>query len=412
MSFGTWLFAAFVALTAAAYWLLPRTARPWLLLVASYVFYAWAFPPYALLLAGITVLAWLAGNRAAAGSRQWLTIGILGILGVLAAFKYIGMAAFTWDALVRATGTGLPLLAIPQVVAPLGISFIAFGIIHYFVAVYRGAKPEGLRDFFAYVAFFPTVTLGPIKLYEPFDRDLSAQSRPSRDDVAYALWRIIGGLAKKLVLAETLVPLVRPLYAPGPHRPVAVLIIAVYAYGLRLYFDFAGYSDIAIGVSRLFGFKIIENFNWPYVRRNLSEFWRTWHASLTRFITQYIYIPLGGSRRGELNRARNVMIAFLASGLWHGAAWHFVAWGAWHGIGLVVLRQWTRATDALKAKHPALQRAAEHPAGHWAAYLGGWFVTINYVMLGWVLFALPLPQAMNVFGEIFGAVFGVGGARL
>ena len=336
MSFGTWLFTAFVTLTVCAYWLVPRPVRPWLLLVASYVFYAWAFPSYAVLLAVITVLAWLVGNRAAQGSKRWLTAGILGILGVLAVFKYSGMAITTWEVLVGRLGVSLPTPPVPEIVAPLGLSFITFGIIHYFVAVYRGAAPEHLRDFFLYVSFFPTVTLGPIKLYEPFDSDLNAQRRPNRDEVAYAIWRITAGLAKKLVLAEALFPLVRPLYAPVPHKSVAVLLIAIYAYGLRLYFDFAGYSDIAIGISRLFGFKIIENFNWPYIRRNLGEFWRCWHASLTRFITQYIYIPLGGSRRGELNRARNVMIAFLASGLWHGADWHFVAWGAWHGVGLVI----------------------------------------------------------------------------
>jgi alginate O-acetyltransferase complex protein AlgI len=396
VSFGTWLFTAFVTVVVIAYWLLPRPARPWLLLVASYIFYAWAFPPYAVLLAIITMLAWFAGNKAAEGSKRWLGIGVGGILGVLAIFKYSGMAVLTWDALARRIG--LPLLPIPQIVAPLGLSFITFGIIHYFVAVYRGTKPERLRDFFLYVSFFPTVTLGPIKLYEPFDNDLNAQRRPTGDDVAYAIWRITAGLAKKLVLAETIAPFVKPLYAPKPHLQVPILLfVAVYAYGLQLYFDFAGYSDIAIGVSRLFGFKIIENFNWPYIRRNLSEFWRCWHASLTRFITQYVYIPLGGSRKGELNRARNVIIAFLASGLWHGAAWHYVAWGAWHGVGLVVHRQWMRLTDWLKVRYPALQRASEHPLGRGVAYFGGWFVTFNYVMFGWVLFALPLRSAMNTY---------------
>jgi alginate O-acetyltransferase complex protein AlgI len=199
---------------------------------------------------------------------------------------------------------------------------------------------------------------------------------------------------------------VKPLYTPNVPS-TAALIVAIYAYGLRLYFDFSGYSDIAIGVSRLFGFKIIENFNWPYVRRNLSEFWRTWHASLTRFITQYIYIPLGGSRRGELNRARNVLVAFLASGLWHGAAWHYVAWGAWHGIGLVIHRQWIRLTDALKVRYPTLQRAADHRVGKSLAYLAGWAITLNYVMLGWVLFALPLRQAVGVYQDIAGAFVGL-----
>ncbi len=399
MSFGTWLFTGFVTLVVIAYWALPRPARPWLLLVASYVFYAWAFPPYAVLLAAITALAWFAGNRAAAGSKRWLTIGIVGILGVLGVFKYAGMAVGTWD--VFAVRLGLPVLPIPQIVAPLGLSFITFGIIHYFVAVYRGDHPQSLRDFFLYVSFFPTVTLGPIKLYEPFDRDLKEQRRPSKDDVAYAIWRITAGLAKKLVLAETLSPLVKPLYAAKPQLLApSVLIVAIYAYGLMLYFDFAGYSDIAIGVSRLFGFTIIENFNWPYLRRNLSEFWRCWHASLTRFITQYIYIPLGGSRKGELNRARNTLIAFLASGLWHGAAWHFVIWGAWHGVGLVIWRLWTLFTGWLKARIPALARASEHPVGHGAAAAAGWFVTFNYVMLGWVVFALPLRSAMNVYHEV------------
>lgn len=400
MTFGTWLFTAFVTVVAISYWLIPRPARPWLLLVASYVFYAWASPSYSGLLAVITVLAWIAGNRAAKGSKRWLVAGIVGILGVLAVFKYSGMAALTWNSV--APHLGLPVSPVPSIVAPLGLSFITFGIIHYFVAVYRGAAPEGLRDFFLYVSFFPTVTLGPIKLYETFDSDLNAQRRPSGDDVAYAVWRITAGLAKKLVLAETLTPFVQPLYSARPSLVApGLLALAIYAFGLRLYFDFAGYSDIAIGVARLFGFKIIENFNWPYIRRNLSEFWRTWHASLTRFITQYIYIPLGGSRRGELKRARNTLIAFLASGLWHGAAWHFVVWGAWHGIGLILWRMWIVVTGWLKNRSPRLRRAAEHPVGHGVGYAFGWFVTFNYVMLGWVVFALPLSSAIKVYGQVW-----------
>ena len=198
------------------------------------------------------------------------------------------------------------MLPVPEIVAPLGLSFITFGIIHYFVAVYRGAKPQGLRDFFLYVSFFPTVTLGPIKLYEPFDRGPPRAAPPVRGR------RRVCGLAhhrrsgqEARACGDDRAAGEAAVHAEAASaRRRACLIVSIYAYGLMLYFDFAGYSDIAIGVSRLFGFTIIENFNWPYVRRNLSEFWRCWHASLTRFITQYIYIPLGGSRRGELESGR------------------------------------------------------------------------------------------------------------
>jgi len=401
VAFGTWVSTAYIALTFAVFWIAPARFRVWILIVASYGFYAWAFPPHALVLLALTVVTWWVGSRMTRSSQphRWLTGGIVFTVFVLAAFKYADMLVGTFDAVAKRAGW--PLLPLPHIVAPLGISFITFGLIHYLVEIYRGTPALSPRDFTLYPAFFPTVTAGPIKRYPQFAKDMGAMGgRIVWSDVSYGMSRILVGLVKKLVIADTLANLTGPLNHPRQAAPF-MLLVAVYAYTFQIYFDFAGYSDIAIGIARLFGFSILENFNWPYIRRNLAEFWSNWHISLTRFITEYVFIPLGGSRCGRLKTARNTLVAMAVSGLWHGAAWHFVAWGLWHGVGLVVVRWWRELLGAMRRRAPWFNRIARSRAGHGFGYAVGMIVTFNYVALGWVLFATSLRSALVVYERLY-----------
>lgn len=401
MTFASFQFGVFVAVTFAVYWLLPRKARPALLLLASAVFYTWAFAPHAALLAVLVVGAYVAGKRVESepGSRATLVWGIVGSLALLAFFKYLPMLTLTANGLLGLVGvTALP---VPSIAAPLGLSYVTFGLVHYLVSVRKGEPAaHNLVDMGLYVTFFPTITAGPIKRYPEFMADLAAlPERPLTDDITYGLMRIVVGLAKKIVIADTVAILVTPLHTPGSGHPLA-LLIGVYAYAIQIYFDFSGYSDMAIGIARLFGFRVLENFSWPYLRRNLSLFWRSWHISLSRLITEYVYIPLGGSRKGTLATARNTLIAMAASGLWHGAAWHFVAWGVAHGVGLVVLRAWSASWDWLRAKSSFVERASASRAGTGAGAVLGWAVTFNFVVFAWVLFLLPIGDAWTVYVRI------------
>ncbi|MDO8915901.1 MAG: MBOAT family O-acyltransferase [Coriobacteriia bacterium] len=405
MSFVSLRFAAFVAAALAVWWLTPRRFRTPVLAFASFAFYAWASPAYAVLLAALAAADWLVGIRMHVSSRprRWLAWGVGGTVAVLAAFKYTGMAVATASAILEALGVGTAVA--PSIVAPLGISFIAFASIHYLVSVYRGdAPPAGLIETAAYLSFFPTITMGPIKRYPDFVRALRAGGDPTGpDDVAYAAARVICGLAKKVVLADTLFVLTARLQTHGAGSAARILL-AVYAYAFYIYFDFSGYSDMAIGIARLFGFRVMENFDWPYLRRNLAEFWGAWHISLTRFITEYVFIPLGGSRTGRWRTARNTLIAMAVSGLWHGASWGFVAWGLWHGAGLVVVRWWRELTGGLKSRHPAFARACAHPVARGLLATAGTVVTFNYVAMGWVLFAVPLREAPAIYSAMWRAI--------
>ncbi|KAF0208522.1 MAG: MBOAT family O-acyltransferase [Actinomycetota bacterium] len=410
MTLGTWSAFILTIVALAAYWLLPVRMRTAVLILASYAFYTVAFPAYALLLAALTLATYFVGIRVRrdrdSADRILLAAGVTGALVVLGVFKYAAFIAGAVGSLATRFSLGFS-VPVPAIVAPLGISFITFGLIHFLAEMRKGDAPEpGFWEYVSYVSFFPTVVSGPIKRYRDFVAD--ARSVPARlagSDWAYGLWRILLGLFRKFVIADTIGVLTEPLLKAQTGTPL--LVLAVYAYAFKIYFDFAGYSDIAIGTARLFGYHIMENFNGPYLRRNISEFWRNWHASLTRFITDYIYIPLGGSRRGQLRVALNTLVAMGLSGLWHGPALHYIAWGLWHGVGLAVLRLWRQAAAALRVRFPWLDRTAESRVGRAASYGFGWFVTFNYVALGWVLFVLPVGKSLAVYRAFAGYVFEV-----
>jgi alginate O-acetyltransferase complex protein AlgI len=316
------------------------------------------------------------------GSRFCL-FGIVQAIVILFAFKYLTFGTGAWNDL--ATTLGLPQLSpIHRLILPLGVSFFTFEFIHFAADTYWGKTERvSLAEYSAFILFFPSMVAGPIKRIQDFQPKL----REARFDSALAsqgVTRILAGLAKKHVLADTFTLWsdrlnTDALYA-APGWQVALWVLA---YGAKIYFDFSGYSDIAIGSGYLFGLRIPENFAWPYGSANITEFWRRWHISLSSWIRDYVYVPLGGSRAGSGRTALNLLLAFGVSGLWHGAAYNFVVWGLWHGALLVIHRAWSsRGMQLPKLAAVALT-----------------FVAVN---LGWTFFCMDIGRATLALGKMFG----------
>lgn len=401
MSFLSFTFALCLALFLPIYWLVPAWARKTLLLFASLAFYAAAFPPHAALIVAATVAVFLLAPHVApraprAASRALFIAGILGCVALLGAFKYSRLLVQTVSDL------GGPALRAPDWRIPLGISFFTFEFVHYLTDVRLGKlQParglRGLRDFGLFTLFFPTLLSGPIKRYQSFfsldggEGDQSQRFRPAF--LAEGLTRMALGIGKKVILADSMTSLSGRLLIPDQVTPMG-LWMAMYAYAIKIYFDFSGYTDIAIGCARLLGYRVPENFDRPYQRENLSEFWRHWHMSLSSWIRDYLFIPLGGSRVSPLRAAVNLTLVMALCGLWHGASWNFVAWGLWQGLGLVVLRLFQR----LKLRLPA----GRFIPGRLGRLLGVG-VTFHYVCFGWVLFAAPsLGVAVRALRRMWG----------
>src|SRR5690349_1453006 len=325
---------------------------------------------------------------AAAATPSWrrrrLGFAVGGNLAVLAVFKYANFAVANVDALAPVLGMApVSLAAIPL---PLGISFFTFHAISYVVDVYKrtATAQRSVREFALYILLFPQLIAGPIIRY----RDIAAQlvaREPNVSEFAYGVRRLVLGLGKKLLIANTLGAAADSIFAlPTAQLTTAVAWLGIVCYTLQIYFDFSGYSDMAIGLMRMFGFRILENFNYPYIARSVREFWRRWHISLSNWFRDYLYVPLGGNRRGARRAYANLVIVFLLCGLWHGASWPFVLWGAWHGIFLVAERA---GLERPLARHRML--------GH--AY------ALAAVMGGWVLFRCDtLAHALGYYAALAG----------
>ena len=306
-----------------------------LLTVMSLFFYAWGEPVYILLMLFSILMNYLIalpGERVAGTDciikRTLLSLAVIGNLTLLGIFKYAGFLIGTVNAL---TGMTLP---VPDIPLPIGISFFTFQTMSYVIDAYRGKCPvqRNIGKFTLYVSFFPQLIAGPIIKY----RDIAAQLDNRTTDaaaIAAGIRRFILGLSKKLLLANALGSTVDHLYAMnGSDMNILLAWTAGIFYALQIYFDFSGYSDMAIGMGKMAGFDFPENFNYPYIARSMREFWKRWHISLTSWFREYVYFPLGGNRKGELRTGFNRMLVFLLTGLWHGAMWTFVVWGLFHGL--------------------------------------------------------------------------------
>ena len=316
----------FLPAVLAVYFLVPRWAKNSVLLVSSLIFYGWGEPKYVLLMMATIALFYGCGLAIATAKQQvwkktWLTVSVVISLGLLGLFKY---ADFFVTSLNAVTGLSLPLL---KLALPIGISFYTFQCLSYTVDVYRGTVPAQKNpvSFGAYVALFPQLIAGPIVRYVDIARELDNRSH-SLENFTLGLRRFLVGLGKKILLANLFGELTN-LYRDASEPSVLFAWLYAAAFMLHIYFDFSGYSDMAIGLGRIFGFHFVENFHYPYLSKSVTEFWRRWHISLGSWFRDYVYIPMGGNRVSRGRWVFNILTVWMLTGLWHGASWNFVAWG-------------------------------------------------------------------------------------
>ncbi len=377
MVFPTVQFAVFFTIVLALSWALMPRQHIWkpFMLAASYLFYSAASPTFCILLAGVTL-----GNQAAAQlihrtdderlRKIIVAVAVALDLGTLGVFKYYGFFAEETNALLSDVGLGLP-LPLASIALPVGISFIVFQAISYTVDVHRRLLPPAKTiDVGLYLSFFPHLVAGPIVRAREFIPQLETARDPRQVAVGAGVALIVIGLVKKVAIADYLArSVVDPVFNVPQAYSAPDVILATYAYAVQIFCDFSGYTDIAIGLALLMGFVFPQNFDRPYRALSFREFWRRWHITLSRFLRDFLYIPLGGNRHGKLRQARNLMITMVLGGLWHGAAWGFVLWGFIHGSALVIEN---------------LFRGRISPP----AWLK-WFLTFHLVVLAWIPFRAP-----------------------
>jgi len=346
MLFHTWTFAIFFLVCFSGYLLLKATRLrlPWLL-AASYVFYGWWNPLYLLLILWSTTVDYLAVvgmarvEKRGQSKKPWLFISIANNLGMLGFFKYGAFVAENVNNLLQWLNVPYA-VAEPGVLLPVGISFYVFQSMSYTIDFYRGkveAEPSFIR-YATFVSLFPQLVAGPIERAANLLPQLRRTPTISRQDVADGLSLFVVGLFKKVALADYLALYVDPAYAAPDQFEAPALILATFAFAWQIYFDFSGYTDMARGLGRLMGIRLMLNFNNPYLATGLGDFWRRWHISLSTWFKDYVYVPLGGNRGGRFNTYRNMCLTMVISGLWHGAMWTFVVWGALHALGRVATR--------------------------------------------------------------------------
>ena len=375
----------FLPAVLIVYFLVPRALKNTVLLLFSLVFYGWGEPKLLGLMVFTIALFYgcgLAIGRCASQKwkKFWLIVSVVISVALLGLFKY---ADFFIDSFNAVTGLSVPLL---RLALPVGISFYTFQCLSYTIDVYRGnvASQKNPISFGAYVALFPQLIAGPIVRYIDVARELDERTN-SWDNVALGLRRFLVGLAKKVILADNFALLMKLFRESGEPSVLFYWMYAI-AFTLNVYFDFSGYSDMAIGLGRVFGFHFIENFNYPYLSKSVAEFWRRWHMSLGSWFRDYIYIPLGGNRVSKWKWVRNVFAVWMLTGLWHGAAWNFVIWGTMFGV-LLLIEKWV----------PALQKL---PTVARRAYV------LLLVIISFVIFN---AESMSQAGSDLAGMFGFGG---
>jgi alginate O-acetyltransferase complex protein AlgI len=383
----------FLPAVIVAYYVVPRRARNLLLMLASLGFYTWGTGWLVVALIGSIAANYGLGllierevvQGDARATKVWLALAVLMNVGLLAWFKYANFAVETVNGALA--GAGAAPVAWAEVVLPIGISFYTFHSLSYLIDIYRGVARQLASpiDFALYITFFPQLIAGPIVRFHEI-RDQLVRRTETSGLFAGGVYRFIHGLGKKVLIADTVAPVANAVFAAPPDQlnsPVAAL--GVLAYTVQLYFDFSGYSDMALGLAQMFGIRLPENFARPYAARSITEFWRRWHMSLSRWFREYLYIPLGGNRRSPGATYRNLVIVFLLVGLWHGANWTFLVWGAFHGVLMLAERVAGVGRDPEDPTSDRLGRAR----------------TVALVMVGWVLFRSPdLAHAGGYFAAL------------
>ena len=381
----------FLPVVLGVYFLLPRGLRNLWLLATSLIFYAWGEPRFVLVMlasigANYLLALLIARSAGAVRRRAFLALAVAANIGLLVVFKYADFLVANLNAVLEALRFAP--LSLPAIALPIGISFFTFQALSYVVDVYRREVPvqRNPLDLGLYIALFPQLIAGPIVRYHDVAQQI-VHRVVTREGFAYGIERFVLGLGKKVLIANTLAVQADAIFSIPPDQltaPVAWFGLACYT--LQIYFDFSGYSDMAIGLGYMFGFRFLENFSHPYVAQSITEFWRRWHISLSTWFRDYLYIPLGGNRGSALRTYRNLVLVFFLCGLWHGASWSFVVWGLLHGFLLVVERM------GLGHAMTRWPRALRH----------GW--TLLFVMIAWVFFrADSLPHALGFLRAMLGA---------
>ena len=378
----------FLPVILILYYLVPRRLKNAVLLLCSLVFYAWGEPVYIFLMifsiifnyiSGLDIARNLKNRRAARGSLIFNLIVNLGILGF---FKYEG---FLLDSLNRVLPVDIPYR---ELALPIGISFYTFQILSYIIDVYRQnvKAQKNFMDFALYVTMFPQLIAGPIVRYSDIEKQLHSRQESFRKFGDGAMF-FIRGLAKKVLLANTIGMVFTEVTSLDPGKmSVLSAWLGCAAYTFQIYFDFSGYSDMAIGLGKMFGFEFLKNFDYPYISRSITEFWRRWHISLSTWFKEYLYIPLGGNRVSTAKHIRNLLVVWFLTGLWHGAAWNFVAWGLYYGILLIIEKYFL---GRFLEKLPGVLRH---------------IYSLLLVMIGWVFFFSPgLGNAFGYLKVMLGA---------
>jgi alginate O-acetyltransferase complex protein AlgI len=394
MLFDSLAFAGFFVVFLLLYYLVRGSlaARNALIVAGSFVFYGfWSVRFLMLLIATATfdfVAALMISNARPPRKKLWLVASITVNLAVLGFFKYFNFFTESFSQLAATMGWNLSAPAI-SVLLPIGISFYTFQSMSYVIDVYRGAIAPSRNwiEFVAYISFFPQLVAGPIERAGNLLPQFQTARIITADHLKTGIALIVAGLFKKIVIADNLAPFVKLAY--DHPNPGAVLVIAgTVAFAFRIYCDFSGYSDIARGTAKLLGFELMRNFDRPFFAINLVDFWRRWHISLSTWFRDYVYLPLGGNRRGFARTCYNLFVVMLLAGLWHGARLNFVLWGCWHALGLIAFKVWQRV------KRP-----------EWRLPIGvSWVVTTTWVLFGWMLFRAESVDAIYRYVTALGQI--------
>jgi alginate O-acetyltransferase complex protein AlgI len=371
-------------------------ARNYFLLLASLVFYAWGEPKYVLvMLLSIAINyrmgLWIGETSYSTSKRKFiLAIAITANLLLLFYFKYLGFSERVINKILRIINHPQFQIPVLNIALPIGISFYTFQSISYLIDVYK--KPalvqKNLLDIGLYISFFPALIAGPIVRYHDINEQIKNRTH-SLDLFIQGIERFIIGLAKKVLIANTMAKAADGILTLTPDSvPAFYLLLGIVSYSLQIYYDFSGYSDMAIGLGKMFGFEILENFNYPYVSKSVTEFWRRWHISLSSWFKDYLYIPLGGNRKGKVRTTVNLFIVFLTTGLWHGAALKFVFWGLGHGVLLFIEKTFGKSIDA-HFKDGMVKRIVSH------------VYTLCSIVLLWVFFRLGIRSSFNLIKNLF-----------
>jgi alginate O-acetyltransferase complex protein AlgI len=393
MLFNTPQFFAFLAVVLILFYCSPRSWRRIILLAASYFFYMSWIPKFVLLLLALTVIdytaaRWIARTESPRSRKVALIVSLSANLGLLGFFKYYNFFAANIAHLLGKPENTYAL----SIILPLGISFHTFQSMSYVIDVYRREQKPIINpiDYALFISFFPQLVAGPIVRAREFFADLYHWHAPNSEEVLRGLLLVILGLAKKMVMADQFAQVANTYFKDVAGYPgLLTAWSGVVAFGIQIYFDFSGYTDMAIGMALLLGFHFPVNFRRPYLASSITDFWHRWHMSLSRWLRDYLYIPLGGNRHGRLMTYRNLMLTMLLGGLWHGASWNFVLWGAYHGALLSIERMF------------GLKRAPEE--NRWTLlYPVRAILTFALAMIGWVFFrAVNFHDSIYVLQQMF-----------